>query len=178
MAVRRCVGGVQPLAGIHAVRTMQTQTKTARDHVLEVEIAGEEFYKKLAQTAPEPLDEVFSRLAAEEHEHHETLSKAFDVGNIPVLHESDIADVAHNIYKSIEKDRGMSKDMKSLLDIYIQARDMEAKNRDHYFKLAEEEKNPEAKKLWEFMALEEHKHYKAMDEMVKFVTDTDVWYYW
>ena len=54
-----------------------------------------------------------------------------------VLHESDIADVAHNIYKSIEKDRGMSKDMKSLLDIYIQARDMEAKNRDHYFKLAE-----------------------------------------
>ena len=36
MAVRRCVGGVQPLAGIHAVRTMQTQTKTARDHVLEV----------------------------------------------------------------------------------------------------------------------------------------------
>ena len=38
------------------------------------------------------------------------------------------------------------------------------------------ETNPEIKKLWEFLACEENKHYVAMDEMVRFVLATDVWH--
>jgi rubrerythrin len=145
---------------------------------MQIEVEVVELYRKLAKEVPEPLNEVFERLAQEEWHHHNVLEKAFEVGNVPVLHESDIVEVAHNIYKGIAKDRSITKEMKSLTDVYINARDNEAKNRDHYLKLAEEETDPEAKKLWQFMALEEQKHFKALDEMVKFITSTDSFYYW
>ena len=243
VALRNCARPLAPFA----VRGVATHAKEARDHVMQIEVEVVELYRKLAKEVPEPLNEVFERLAQEEWHHHNVLEKAFEVGNVPVLHESDIVEVcavgtlgsaptkksprcakcvvratdtlaswfagiyyptqhgspppatcanrlkcvvprelpatpapqvAHNIYKGIAKDRSITKEMKSLTDVYINARDNEAKNRDHYLKLAEEETDPEAKKLWQFMALEEQKHFKALDEMVKFITSTDSFYYW
>ena len=39
------------------------------------------------------------------------------------------------------------------------------------------EPNPETRKLWEFLAEEQNKHYMALDEMVQFVLVTDVWFH-
>ena len=62
---------------------MQTSAASVRDYVLEIEVAGEAHYRKLAQESPAPLNQIFQRLADEEHEHHETLEYAFAEGDIP-----------------------------------------------------------------------------------------------
>jgi rubrerythrin len=153
---------------------MQT---SARDQVLEIEVAGEAYYRQLAEQSPAPLDQIFNRLADEEHEHHETLEHAFDQGHVPELHHSNIVEHMHSICQNIREAQGVTDGMKSLLEVYANARDMEAKNRDHYLELAETEPNPETRKLWEFLAEEQNKHYMALDEMVQFVLVTDVWFH-
>eukprot|EP00667_Euglena_gracilis_P016278 EG_transcript_17018 len=156
---------------------LQQGQQSLKDAILGIELAGEEFYRKLAMEAPEPLDEVFGRLADEEHIHHRTLEQAFANGTLPDLQGSDIVEVAHKTLRNIERHHSMSGQMKSMLEVYKMARDMEASNRDKYQSLMEKETNPEAKKIWEYLAAEEQKHFKAMDDMVKFLDKAHVYYY-
>eukprot|EP00667_Euglena_gracilis_P023925 EG_transcript_27254 len=168
---------------VGALRLAHTQApqgqQSLKDTILGIELAGEEFYRKLAVEAPEPLDEVFSRLADEERHHHHTLEQAFANGTLTAhdLHSSDIVDVAESTLKTIERDHSVSKQMKSMAEVYKMARDMEAANRDKYLDLLEKETNPKAKKIWEYLAAEEQKHFHAMDVMVRFMDKAHIHYY-
>ena len=53
------------------------------------------------------------------------------------LHHSNIVEHMHSICQNIREAQGVTDGMKSLLEVYANARDMEAKNRDHYLELAE-----------------------------------------
>ena len=64
---------------------MQSSAESVKDHVLDIEVAGEAYYRKLAKESPAPLDDIFNRLADEEHQHHDTLERAFADGDIPGL---------------------------------------------------------------------------------------------
>ena len=56
-----------------------------------------------------------------------------------MLPTSDIVDRMHTIVANIENVHAVPRTdgMKSLLEVYAAARDMEARNRDHYLRLAE-----------------------------------------
>ena len=66
-----------------SARAVRTRAQATRDHLLHIEEAAEEHYRKMARDAPGPLKEVFNRLADEEQEHHVALEKALDAGFVP-----------------------------------------------------------------------------------------------
>jgi len=183
LSIRRCVAPVsRAVLGLtrsaHSLQYDFKDQPASRDLILNMELSEEQLYRKLSTEAPEPLDDLFLRLAEEERKHHELLESGFIGGKLPSMQPSDIVSVAKEVFKTIEKDRAVSKEMKGMVGLFKRARDMEATARDKYLEMAEKETNPDAKKAWEQMAAEEHKHYKALEDMVEFISKSDVWYYW
>ena len=62
---------------------------------------------------------------------------------------------------------------KDQLELYLEAREIEARNRDEYIKRAQLATDPKVKALFQLVAAEEQKHYVMIDELIQFVSKAE-----
>jgi len=124
------------------------------DFATEKEAEAEGLYKNLAgQIRSERAKTIFTELAAEEHKHYNALQN-LDVALIGEKRLQDIPDLKISDYLH---DVAYEPDM-SYQDILVLAMKSEEHSHGLYKGLADNSDDPELKKLFEFLAMQEARH--------------------
>lgn len=120
----------------------------------------------------ENLKKVFLTLAEAERQHAKLLTENKDKLTAPV-EDKDIVEEVKNLFKNIKDIKSIGKTTPTQLDSYRKALEMEEKSLKLYNGL--QEKDPERKEIYKFLANEEDKHCIILEEMVKLVKRPEEW---
>ena len=64
----------------HSPARVLLSSAETKDKALNIETAGEDYYRRLAEKAPEPVAKIFRELASDDREHQFTVDEAFRAG--------------------------------------------------------------------------------------------------
>lgn len=138
------------------------------DFAMKMELDGKQYYEKLvSETDERGLKNIFTRLAADEQKHFDTI-KAIKNGTSWSMADTTVLDEAKNLFTELGKDKNIIGTLKRSLDGYLHARRIEADSVRFYEEMANKETNPQTVKLLQRIAEEEKKHYNIMDNLYDF----------
>jgi rubrerythrin len=144
------------------------------NYLLKVESEGHKYYKELADKAPNRgFAYIFNMLARDEKKHYDAIEQLSFTGTFEMANTT----IPGNTLTMFEKLRA-DPDVNLLaardqVELYEQARNLEARNRDEYLQRARDATDPDVKKLFLHVALEEQKHYVLLNELLCFVRSDD-----
>ena len=145
------------------------------DFAIEKEKLSEEFYRKLADSAPaKGLISIFTMLADEEHNHFNVVSKMKE-GMKTEVPETILLTNAKTIFAKMRQSREKFKFGDSQIDLYKKAQDIERDSRSFYRQKAAESQDPLVKAIFNTLAEEENKHYFLLENIIEFVTRPETW---
>lgn len=138
------------------------------DFAMKMELDGKQYYEKLAdETDERGLKNIFTRLAADEQKHFDTI-KAIKSGTSWSMTDTTVLDEAKNLFQELDKDKNIIGTLKKSLDGYLHARKIEADSIRFYEEMANKETNPQTGQLLLRIAEEEKKHYNILDNLYDF----------
>jgi rubrerythrin len=139
------------------------------DFAMNMEMDGKAYYEKLAAGSEEAgLKSIFTRLAADEQKHFDTI-QAMKAGTAQSMADSTALEEAKNLFADLLQDKSLAGSMRRSLDGYQHARKIEADSVRFYEEMATKEDNPENVQLLLKIANEEKKHFNIMDNLYDFV---------
>jgi|EP00669_Euglena_mutabilis_P006676 rubrerythrin len=140
------------------------------EYLLKVEKDGEEYYRKLAKDAGNPgFKYIFNMLADEEAKHYKAIEAMVSSGE-QTLANSAILGETKNTFEKLRADPNAKiTATRDQVELYIEARAVEASNRDEYLKRAQQVTDPKTRALFQLVAAEEQKHYVMLDELIQFI---------
>jgi rubrerythrin len=139
------------------------------DFAMNMEMDGKAYYEKLAaETSETGLKNIFTRLAADEQKHYDTI-KAIQAGTAGPMEDSTALQEAKNAFEELLSNKAVADSMGKSLDGYQHARKIEADSVKLYEDMAKQETNPETVQLLLKIANEEKKHFNIMDNLYDFV---------
>ncbi|MBN2019661.1 MAG: ferritin family protein [Sedimentisphaerales bacterium] len=145
------------------------------DFALEKERLSEQYYRKLAESAPaKGLISIFTMLADEEHSHYELVEK-MKQGVPAEVAETILLTNAKTIFAKMRQSREKFKFGDSQIDLYKKARDIERDSRAYYKQKAGEATDPRQKEIFNTLADEENKHYFLLENIITFVSRPQTW---
>lgn len=150
------------------------------ENLLEVaknmEIEGEEYYKKLArETTVEELTGVFLFIADQEEDHFK-LFEYMQEGKVPDYKEVKGAfSVAKDAFKKITPDFSLPGALTNAKSAYKTAVSMERKTVEYYTSLLEKIENNDQKEVLQMIIEEEEKHQALMESLCEFVERPNEW---
>jgi rubrerythrin len=145
------------------------------EFAMEKEMLSEQYYRKLAESAPHKgLVSIFTMLADEEHGHYEVVVKMKQ--GVP----AEVADTilltnAKTIFAKIRQSREKFKFGDTQIDLYRKAREIERDSRAFYRQKAVESQDPRQKAIFNTLAEEENKHYFLLENIIEFVSRPQTW---
>ena len=145
------------------------------EFAMEKEQLSEQYYRKLAESAPaKGLISILTMLADEEHTHYEVVQKMKQ--GVP----AEVADTilltnAKTIFAKMRQSREKFKFGGSQKDLYKKAQDIERESRSYYKQKAGEATVPQQKEIFETLADEENKHYFLLENIIEFVSRPQTW---
>eukprot|EP00667_Euglena_gracilis_P020824 EG_transcript_22617 len=126
------------------------------------------FFEGFTQTNP-GFKYIFTMLADEEAKHYRAIEELQASGDLS-LEKSTILGETRNTFEQLKADPNAKiTATKDQIDLYLEARAIEARNRDEYIKRAQLATDPKVKALFQLVANEEQKHYVMIDELIQFV---------
>jgi rubrerythrin len=129
------------------------------DFALEKEQLSEQFYRKLAESAPaKGLISIFTMLADEEHGHYEVVLKMKEDAPAEVA-ETILLTNAKTIFAKMRQSREKFKFGSNQVALYKKAQDIERDSRAFYRQKANEVQDPRQKAI--FNTLAARKHYRV-----------------
>ena len=145
------------------------------DFALEKEQLSEQYYRKLAESAPaKGLISIFTMLADEEHGHYEVISK-MKQGAPAEVAETILLTNAKTIFAKMRQSREKFKFGNSQVALYKKAQDIERDSRAFYRQKANESQDPSHKAIFNTLAEEENKHYFLLENIIEFVSRPMTW---
>jgi rubrerythrin len=139
----------------------------------------ETFYEKLSEKTGSPgLKKIFAQLAADEKKHAqviENLRRGVDeraMQDSVLLHEADV------LFDKLVQEKPVFSENEEPPEAYRYAMDVEADTSRLYRNAAEQEKNPEARKVLNKIALEEQKHFILVENLYNFVNAPNEYLAW
>lgn len=136
---------------------------------MKMELDGKAYYEKLAaETTIEGFSVIFTRLAADEQKHYDTV-KAISEGADVSMADSTVLDGAKNVFQEVIGNEQLLGGMKEDLQAYEHAKNVEAESVRLYEDLAAKESNPQVVALLRRIAEEEKKHFNIMENLYDFV---------
>lgn len=147
------------------------------DFAINMERDGKAYYEKLAKNATLPgLQTIFVRLAEDEQKHCEIFLALRGGEKKVAMADSTALELAKNIFTALPKDAGTA--VKSDLDSYRYAMQIEAESFRLYEDAAKHEKKPETKELLLKIAAEEHKHFQIIENIFAFANAPNQFLAW
>jgi rubrerythrin len=138
------------------------------EFAMKMELDGKAYYEKLAaDTDDRGLKGIFTRLAADEQKHYDTIL-AIRAGSPRPMADTTVLEEAKNLFEVLMADTTIAGSMKRSLDGYEHARKVEADSVRLYEDMAGKEADPEVRGLLLRIAEEEKRHYTIMDNLYDF----------
>jgi rubrerythrin len=145
------------------------------EFALEKEQLSEEFYRKLANSAPaKGLISIFSMLADEEHGHQQVIENMKN-GTTAEVPDTILLTNAKTIFAKMRQSREKFNFGNSQVDLYKKAQDIEKDSRSYYRQNATETQDPRHKAIFNTLAEEENKHYFLLENIIEFVSRPEAW---
>lgn len=145
------------------------------DFAMEKEQLAEQYYRKLAESAPHKgLVSIFTMLADEELTHYDVVLK-MKQGVPAKVADTILLTNAKTIFAKIRQSREKFKFGDTQIDLYKKARDIEQDSRAYYRQKAGETQEPRQKAIFNTLAEEENKHYFLLDNIIEFVSRPKTW---
>jgi rubrerythrin len=145
------------------------------EFAMEKEQLSEQYYRKLAESAPtKGLISILTMLADEEHNHFEVVSKMKEGASAGVA-ETILLTNAKTIFAKMRQSREKFKFGDSQIALYKKAQDIEKDSRSFYLQKAKESEDPRHKAIFNTLAEEENKHYFLLENIIEFVSRPQSW---
>ncbi len=139
------------------------------EFALKMELDGKAHYEELAAgTTMMGLKTIFTRLAADEQKHYDTIV-AIRAGTTIAMTDTAVLDDAKNVFQGLVADKTVAGGLHKDLDGYRYAMKIEADSVRLYEDMASKEANPETARLFRRIAGEEKKHFNIMENLYDFV---------
>ena len=139
------------------------------DFAMKMELDGKAYYEELAFATPVAgLKTIFTRLAADEQKHYETIQK-IKAGVPGAMVDTTVLEDAKNVFIGLKEDRSIVGSLRKDLDGYQHAMKVEAASVRLYEDLAKKVDSPDTTQLVLKIANEEKKHYNIMENLYDFV---------
>jgi len=141
------------------------------DYAIQMEVDGENFYRKQASiNENSKLNKVFLSLAEDEKKHAEIIKEKL-AGKDFLLEEADI-ETEKNVFSDatgLDYERGLTNQS----DLYEKALEMEEKSINLYKKLLDQ--SVDNKDIFEFLIKQEEEHYRLLEEISIMVNRPNEW---
>lgn len=138
------------------------------EFAMKMELDGKAYYEKLAAETTIPgFSGIFSRLAADEQKHYDTV-KAIREGADVSMADTSVLDGAKNVFQEVVGNEQLLGSLKENLQAYEHAKDIEMESIKLYEELAAKEANPQIAALLRRIAEEEKKHFNIMENLYDF----------
>ncbi len=139
------------------------------EFALKMELDGKAHYEELAAgTTMMGLKTIFTRLAADEQKHYDTIV-AIRAGTTIAMTDTAVLDDAKNVFQGLVADKTVAGGLRKDLDGYRYAMKIEADSVRLYEDMAAKEANPETARLFRRIAGEEKKHFNIMENLYDYV---------
>ena len=149
------------------------------DFAMEMEDNGCEYYTSLAKTSVLPgLKSIFTSLAEDEQKHFNLFRSLKEGSQAELTVDSQTLDMAQNIFKDLPDETTTLTNVKSTLEAYQYAMQLEADSFRFYEKASANEKDPGIKKLLLKIAEEEHNHFTILENLYNFVNAPNQYLVW
>ena len=149
------------------------------DFAMKMEEDGKHYYEKLAETTSlAGLKTVFTRLAADEQKHFETIQQLKTSGSPPAMQASTILEEAKNIFEELPQQAQTLKRVDADLEAYQHAMKIEADSFRFYEEAADKEQDPATSSLLLQIAAEEHKHFNILENIFQFANAPNQYLAW
>ncbi len=139
------------------------------EFALKMELDGKAHYEELAAgTTVTGLKTIFTRLAADEQKHYDTIL-AIREGTTISMTDTPVLDEAKNVFAGLRTGKSVVGGLHKDLDGYRYAMKIEADSVRLYEDMAAKEANAETARLIRRIASEEKKHFNIMENLYDFV---------
>jgi rubrerythrin len=143
------------------------------EYAMQMEKDGEKLYREVASHTPNKgLNTILTMLADAEVRHYglfENMKRNEKVR----MQDSPILNDVKNIFIEMREKKQLETDV-SQIELYKKAQGIEKLSRDFYFDKAGEVV-PEQKEIFIKIAEEEKKHYLILENIIRFVSQPDIW---
>ena len=145
------------------------------EFAIKMEKDGEKYYTEQAEKhESNGLKNLFLMLANDERSHAKVLTNKFLA--LPYDLTTSISDPQkENVFKGVGDFKDEINKIPSQLDLYRTVLDMEKKSIDLYTQMLSESKWEHDKELFEFLIIQETKHFTLFEEIVALVTRPEEW---
>jgi len=154
-------------------------TIDAFEYAMKMEADGKMFYQEQAAVMPEPaLKNIFLELANDEERHYNIFKamKEGKKGDFAEAFQTKILASTKNIFQQLKAENRNIDDFPSAVrEAWVKAREIEAKSEKFYREQAEKAGSGDQTKTWNMIADEEHKHWVAMDNVIRFLDRPNQW---
>ncbi len=151
----------------------------AFEYAMQMEQDGKAYYEEQAAKMPNPaMKQIFEELARDETKHYETF-KAMRDGkktDYEAAFKTTILDTTKNVFQKMrDEGKEIADFAEGVRQAWDKARDIEDKSETFYREQAGATTDDGQKKIWSRIADEEHKHWVAINNVVKFIDRPNQW---
>ena len=150
----------------------------AFEYAMQMELDGKKFYLEQAARMPEKaLSNIFEQLAKDEEKHYQIFKALKDGQNADLAgFKTEILSSTKNIFQEMKNSGKKFDDFSSdVINAWTKAREIEDKSEKFYREQAQKSDDKEQANTWTVIADEEHKHWVAMDNIVRFLDRPNHW---
>ena len=145
------------------------------EFALQMEMDGKQFYLDLIEKTNDPgLRQILTMMVADEVKHYEIITQMKDNAKLGMARTMISAD-AKNIFAQMQERKELIDLDTPQKDLYKHAQLLEKKSQEYYQQKAGEVSDPEQKKLFQQMAVEEEKHYFLLDDIYELLLRPEIW---
>lgn len=145
------------------------------EYAMQMEKDGENYYRELAQKAPNTgLMNILTMLADAEVVHYNTFKKMNENLNVELPETTILRDVK-NVFAMMKGSGELSNISLSQIELYKKAQDIEKKSEDFYLNKAKEVEDVSQKRILLKIAGEENNHYLILENIINFISRPEQW---
>jgi rubrerythrin len=151
----------------------------AFEYAMKMEEDGKAYYEEQAGKMANPaMKQIFEELARDETKHYETFKAMRDgkTTDYEAAFKTKILDTTKNVFQKMrDEGKEIADFAEGVRQVWDKAREIEDKSEKFYREQAGATDDEGRKKLWSRIADEEHKHWVAINNVVKFIDRPNQW---
>lgn len=145
------------------------------EYAMQMEKDGEDFYRQIAEKAPNTgLRTILTMLADEEVKHYKAIEKIRQ-GQSAQMTQTAILKNTRNVFARMKNKPDEFAADQEQAELYRKAQEIEKKSRQFYEEKADQTDQTDQRKLFEQLAAEEAKHYFLLGNLIDFVSRPKLW---
>ncbi len=151
----------------------------AFEYAMQMEQDGKAYYDEQSAKMNNPaMKQILDELAMDEQRHYETFKAMKDGRRIDVeaAFKTTIMATTKNVFQKMrDEGKEIAEFAEGVMEVWQKALEIEDKSEKFYREQADKAPDEDQKKIWSRISDEEHKHWVAINNVVKFINRPNQW---